>query len=312
LLYILIVGWMIAVVTLMLGVASTIAARRLEERFEELTRPSRDQDLDAMPIAEELERPFLERVMRPLVERLGYAMRLPKEAAEQMEALLEMAGRPWGMNVVQFAGLRVLCGVACMGLAIPAFATVVAYLGKPMVALVISSSLPVLGFLAPTFVLRRFAKKRVARIRRELPDVIDLIVLSLEAGTGFDGAMAEVTKRFRGPLSQELSRVLAEISRGKMRSEALRNMAKRLRLEDISLLVAAVYQAETLGTSLSDALRSLATQLRQRRLRMLREQAAKLPVKLLFPLVLCIFPALLAVLLGPAAILFFEVMGGGR
>ncbi|MFA4016049.1 MAG: hypothetical protein RUDDFDWM_001150 [Candidatus Fervidibacterota bacterium] len=311
-LYILVIGWMVAVVTLMLGIASTLAARRLQERFEELTRPSQDQYFDVMPIAEELERPFVERVVRPLIERFGYAMRLPKETAEQIESLLEMAGRPWGMNVIQFVGLRLLCGVVGMGLAIPAFTITVAYLGKPMVALLISSSLPILGFLAPTFVLRRFAKKRVARIRRELPDVIDLIVLSLEAGIGFDGAMSEVTKRFRGPLSQELSRVLAEIARGKMRSEALRGMAKRLRLEDISLLVAAVYQAETLGTSLSEALRSLATQLRQRRLRMLREQAAKLPIKLLFPLVLCIFPALLAVLLGPAAILFLEVMGGGR
>lgn len=308
--YILAVGWMIAVVTLMLGIASTIAVRRIQERFDELTRPT--GEVEELLVAEELERPFLERAIKPLIERLGYAMRLPSEAAKQIDDLLEMAGRPWNMSVIHFVGLRLLCGMVGIGLSIPAFIVAVSMFGRPITALLLSSPLPIIGFIAPSFVLRRYAKRRVARIRRELPDVIDLIVLSLEAGVGFDGAIAEVTRRFKSPLAYELSRVLAEISHGRMRSEALRAMARRLRLEDISLLVAAVYQAETLGTSLSDALRSLATQLRQRRIRLLREQAAKLPVKLLFPLVLCIFPALLAVLLGPAAILFLEVMGGGR
>ncbi|MCS7253549.1 MAG: type II secretion system F family protein [Armatimonadota bacterium] len=308
--YILAAGWMIAVVVLMLGVANTIAMRRIQERFEELTRPL--SEIEELPLTEELEKPFLERVMKPFIERLGYAMRLPSEVAKQIDALLDMAGRPWGMNAVHFIGLRLLCGMIGVGVAIPTFVVVASILGRPQLALLASAPLPIIGFLIPVFILRRYAKRRVAKIKRELPDVIDLIVLSLEAGVGFDSAIAEVTRRFRGPLAYELSRVLAETSHGRMRSEALRAMAKRLRLEDISLLVAAVYQAETLGTSLSEALRSLATQLRQRRLRMLREQAAKLPVKLLFPLVLCIFPALLAVLLGPAAILFIEVMGGGR
>lgn len=308
--YILALGWMVAAITLMLGIASTISVRRIQERFDELTSPV--SELEQMPLAEELEKSFFERALKPFLERLGYAMRFPAEAAKQIDALLEMAGRPWNMNVIHFVGLRLFCGMVGIGLAIPSFTLLSSILGHPMTALLLSCPLPMAGFLAPTFVLRKYAKKRVVRIKRELPDVIDLIVLSLEAGVGFDGAIAEVTRRFRGPLAYELARVLAEISRGRMRSEALRAMARRLRLEDVSLLVAAVYQAETLGTSLSDALRSLATQLRQRRLRQLREQAAKLPVKLLFPLVLCIFPALLAVLLGPAALLFLEVMGGGR
>jgi tight adherence protein C len=142
--------------------------------------------------------------------------------------------------------------------------------------------------------------------------MLDLITLSIEAGLAFDGAVYEAARRFKGPLSDELMKVMREVTLGKPRAQALRDMAERLKLEDISLLVSAVHQAETLGSPLANSLKALSEELRKKRLRMIREQIAKLPVKLIFPLVLFIFPTLFIVILGPAVIQVMRTgLGGG-
>jgi tight adherence protein C len=139
-----------------------------------------------------------------------------------------------------------------------------------------------------------------------LPDMLDLIVLSMDAGIGFDGALGRAVEKSRGPLSDEMRRVLNEISHGKTRAEAFSGLAARCRMEDLSLLLAAINQSEQLGTSIGTALRIQVHEIRRRRTQELREMAAKLPVKMLIPLVVCIFPTVLLIVLGPAAILLLK------
>ncbi len=183
---------------------------------------------------------------------------------------------------------------------------------SPINLILAVSIFSIVGFLGPIFWLRRLANRRRRLILRQLPDMLDLITLSVEAGLAFDGAVYEATRRFKGPLSDELKKAMKEVTLGKPRAQALRNVAERLKLEDISLLVSSVHQAETLGAPLADALKALAIELRKKRLRMIREQIAKLPVKLIFPLVLFIFPTLFIVILGPAIVQLSRTgLGGG-
>jgi tight adherence protein C len=168
------------------------------------------------------------------------------------------------------------------------------------------------GFWLPDIVLQRVIETRQTSIRRNLPDVLDLLVVSVEAGVGFDGAMQRVVDKSRGALADELARVLEQVRLGKSRAEALRRMGERTQVADLISFVAAVQQAETLGVSIAKVLRAQADAARERRSQRAREAAAKLPVKLLFPLVFFIFPALFVVILGPGAIRFaelFKVLG---
>ena len=168
------------------------------------------------------------------------------------------------------------------------------------------------GIWLPDIVLQRIIDARRTAIRRSLPDVLDLLVVSVEAGVGFDGAMQKVVEKSAGPLPDELARVLEQIRLGKSRAEALRETGQRTEVSDLISFVAAVQQAETLGVSIAKVLRVQADAARERRSQRAREAAAKLPVKLLFPLVFFIFPALFVVILGPGAIRFaelFKVLG---
>jgi tight adherence protein C len=145
-----------------------------------------------------------------------------------------------------------------------------------------------------------------------MADVVDLIVLSIEAGLGFDQAVGEAVSKTTGPLTEELKRVLDEVRVGRQQSDAFRAMAHRVRMQELSLLVAAIDQAMKLGTGLASALRLQATEIRERRMAFVREQAGKLPVKMLLPLVFCIFPALFVVILGPAGVQIYQLMQSGQ
>jgi len=155
--------------------------------------------------------------------------------------------------------------------------------------------------------MNRLAARRRFEMQLALPDFLDLVILSVEAGMGFDGAVARAISNSSGPLAEELAHVLAEVSQGRPRLDAFRELAERAKVEEISLLVSTVHQAEQLGVSIGTALRELAGQLREERLHRAREIIAKLPVKMLFPLMVFIFPALFIVILGPAAIMLKDV-----
>ncbi len=258
-----------------------------------------------------LERSFGQRVAKPLLAAVGKRGRriLPAGMLDKARRKLDMAGNPRYLGVTEYAGLRVLSPAAIipLGLVMLRRFELEGILLWLALAVIVG-----LGIWLPDIVLQRVIEARQAAIRRALPDTLDLLVVSVEAGVGFDGAVQKVIEKAKGPLRDELARVLEQVRLGKSRAQALRDMAERTQVPDLVSFVAAVQQAETLGVSIAKVLRVQADAARERRSHRARDAAAKLPVKLLFPLVFFIFPALFVVILGPGAIRFadlFKVLG---
>jgi tight adherence protein C len=249
---------------------------------------------------------FARRVALPALSALGRALSAvtPGGVVRKARARLDMAGNPRGLGVTEYLGLRVLSPAVVVPLGMLALRA--ADLRGPVWWLAAAVVIGV-GLWLPEIVLQRVIEARQLAIRRALPDILDLLVVAVEAGIGFDQALAKVIQKYRGPLAEELARVLEQVRLGKSRSEALRAMAERTQVADLGAFVAAVQQADTLGVSIANTLRIQADAARERRSQHAREAAAKLPVKLLFPLVFLIFPALFVVVLGPGAIRFAEV-----
>lgn len=307
--------WFVALVSVGYTLTQEIRIRQLRKRAIRLMRAQAVAEERAIAMTDEALRlplPFrlFQMLLFPVLRALS--RRLPDSGTtmKALDRLLAMAGYPMGLTAKELMGLRVL--LTLIGLAL---GVVIPLLLSPWVPGVGSSAglvffltlFLVLGFLGPVFWVRRVAQRRRNLIRRQLPDMLDLITLSVEAGLGFDGAVTEAARRMKGPLAEELLRTMREVSLGKSRAQALRDMAERVKLEDLSLLVSVVHQAETLGAPMAEALKTLASELRKKRLRLLREQIARLPVKLVFPLVLFIFPTMFIVTLGPAFIALREM-----
>ena len=279
----------------------------VRERIDDYMLPQR-QASSGHPWLEEA---FAARVLQPLLAAIGSAVRgiTPAGALDKIRHKLDMAGNPRHIGPVEYVGLRVLSPA----LIIPVGVVALNRFAPEGVVLWLALAVTIgLGIWLPDIVLQRIIEGRQTSIRRALPDVLDLLVVSVEAGVGFDGAMQKVVDKMRGPLADELGRVLEQVRLGKSRAEALRHMGKRTHVTDVISFVAAVQQAETLGVSIAKVLRVQADAARERRSQRAREAAAKLPVKLLFPLVFCIFPSLFVVILGPGAIRFadlFKVLG---
>lgn len=163
----------------------------------------------------------------------------------------------------------------------------------------------ILGFLGPSFWLKSKITKRNEEIARTLPDILDLIMVSVEAGLGFDAAIMKVVEKQKGVLAEEFNVVLQEIKMGKPRRDSLRDMAKKNNIEDLSNAIAAIVQADQLGISIGSVLRNQSNQIRQKRKQRAQEQAQKAPVKIMIPLVFFIFPSLFIIILGPA---FIQIM----
>lgn len=254
----------------------------------------------------QLEGGWRERLWQPTLGRLArLAARLtPAGTSERRRSALARAGHPAGLGEREFAGLRVLSVGACVVCVLP-FCWL---LPLPRLRLMLLSLALVIGLTLPDALLEQTIRQRQARIRRALPDMVDLLVVSVEAGLGLDGALAKVTEKMRGPLSEELARAMTEMRLGKTRAQALKDMAARLEMGEVKTFVAAVTQADQLGTSLSRVLRAQSIMVRAARIQRVREQAAQLPVTMLFPLVLFIFPAIFVVLLGPSLIRLFQTL----
>ena len=164
----------------------------------------------------------------------------------------------------------------------------------------------VLGFFTPNLVLYQVGYNRSERIRNDLPDALDLLTVSVEAGLGFDAALSQVARNTEGPLAQELFRVLQEMQIGTGRADALRGLSDRTDVQDLRIFINAMVQADTFGIPIADVLRIQAKEMRLKRSQRAEEQAQKVPVKILFPLIFCIMPALFVVILGPAALTIIE------
>ena len=179
--------------------------------------------------------------------------------------------------------------------------------GTRMVGMTVG--LGALGFFTPSLAVKQNREKRVEAIEKELPDVLDVLAISVEAGVGLEGAMQAVTERFQSPLADELAHTLSEMELGLSRREALQNLRGRTDIPDLNGFVLALVQADALGMPMARVLQTQAEEMRRRRRQKVREEAAKLPVKLIFPLVVFILPSLFIVILGPAIIPIAAAIG---
>ena len=291
------VGTFAAVVLLGLSLQMAVAERRRGVEVLQSQVGAVPQD----PWAEEMAKPFWDRAMRPLLGAVGRAGRriTPVGARDRIARRLVLAGSPAGWDAERVAALKAI------GLA-----------GGVLLGLLISSSLnrhgltflvpPVLlgafGFVAPSAAVGQMVVNRQELIRRSLPDTMDLLTISVEAGLGFDAALAHVAKTVPGPLSQEISRMLREVQLGVSRVDAFRHLSDRTDVDELNAFTLAMIQADLFGVSISKVLRSQAKEQRIRRRQRAERKSQQIPTKMLFPLIFCILPALLVVIAGPGII----------
>jgi tight adherence protein C len=253
----------------------------------------------------ELQQPFVERTLRPLANRLSGRMSgmTSTSFSEKTEKRLALAGNPGDMRVADWLGIKAVGAVVGAILFFVLF-VIVNVLSLPFfVGLVMVAVGGLFGYTIPEFWLGRRVKKRQHAILLMIPDALDLLTISVRAGLGFDAALAKVVEKLQGPLSDEFRRALAEVRVGKARREALRDIVPRTEVVPLTNFIGAIIQAEQLGVSISKVLQVQSEQLRIERRQRAEEMAAKAPIKMLFPLVGCIFPSLFIVILGPAIIL---------
>jgi tight adherence protein C len=261
--------------------------------------------LDGEEVADEFERrlrePFLRRVIAPLGTGAfhGIASVTPSNYLDSIHKKLLLAGLTGSVKAEEFVTAQALStafGVTA--------AVAWSIFGGPadrmgLLALVM---LPLIGAIAPSAWLSRKVTERKDSIRRDLPDVLDLLAISVEAGVGFEGAIEVVCRNFDTPLAEELSRTLREMELGLPRREALQNLKRRTEVPELSNFVLALTQADALGMPVGRVLKTQAAEMRSKRRQWAREKAGKMPVKILFPLTLFIFPSILIVVIGPAGI----------
>jgi tight adherence protein C len=258
----------------------------------------------------ELSQAFYERIILPFFNRIGrLASRFtPQATLESARRKLEMAGNPMQMDPAFFLAMRSVLAVLFGGSLFAVFAITRRNWAQ---GLAISAVFMVIGFYFPDLWLTSRIKRRQKGIFRAMPDALDLLTICVEAGLGFDAAMAKVHEKWDNDLALELGRVIQEIRLGKLRRDALRDMSERLGVAELTSFVAAVIQSEQLGVSMAKVLRIQSDQMRVRRRQMAEEEAHRLPVKMVFPIGLLIFPSLLIILLGPAAMLMLRSPLGG-
>lgn len=269
------------------------------EQIRQMGPPAGEKD-------DELQQPFLARVVRPALAAVGGALvRLtPREILQKNELKLIHAGSPAHLNAGNFVMLQLLSGLFFLGVGV--MITVVFSMSGPRAVLIVLL-VAALGYALPAMMLNAKIKKRQTLIQKALPDMLDLLLVSVEAGLSFDMSLKRVAEQKAGILSDEISRMLEEIRLGKIREEALRSLVRRTGVRDLSTFVSAIIQSERLGTNLAGTLRVQAGAIRQKRRQRVEQAAMQAPIKMLFPMVFLIFPALFVVLLGPTAIKLMEV-----
>lgn len=290
-----------------LFVAITIAFATIGVLTSERAQVSRSlaavRAIQAAPesMRREVEPGFNDRVLKPMLVRFTSAGRrlTPGTQADRIRHKLELAGSPprWDTDrVLAFKALGLL-GFAVAGLILP-----LAFGAGPLTVIGVAVVLGALGYFAPDLWLYQAAYDRAEKIQRTLPDALDLLTISVEAGLGFDAALAQVARNTEGPLADEFFRVLQEMQIGLGRAEAFRALSERTNVADLRNFVTAMIQADIFGIPIANVLRVQAREMRIKRTQLAEEKAQKVPVKILFPLIFCILPVLFVVVIGPAAI----------
>ncbi|MFP4394077.1 MAG: type II secretion system F family protein [Anaerolineales bacterium] len=299
------VPFVIGVVVIVIGVAAVMVLRgtretqSIEDRLNELAALGEPVTLEQL----ELSQPFSERVIVPMVERLSEMSQrfTPEQVMDESRHQLELAGMAHKVSAVQFSGYRL---AAALGL------------GVVSIILVLSMSLPawqkigavifglVFGYYLPNIWLGSKISQRQNEVLKALPDALDLLTICVEAGLGFDAAMAKVADKWDNELSLAFTRTVQEMQLGKTRREALRDMAMSMDVSDVTTFVAAIVQADQLGVSMAKVMRIQSDTMRMKRRQRAEEKANQAPVKMMIPLVFLVFPPLFIVLMGPAVIKF--------
>jgi tight adherence protein C len=290
----------IAVLLIVFGAMTRPPADAVQQRLEQLVvKPKTLEEA-------ELEQPFFERAIRPFVQRLSRLSRRNQgNMVEVAEGRLHRAGYPGGLRGADWMGVKVLSAIV-FGIGFTILFLVIA--GFPTNVLFGIGGLAV-GFLAPEFWLGRKIRQRQTDMLLQLPDALDLLTISVEAGLGFDAALAKVVEKMEGPLINEFRQALAEIRMGRLRRDALRDVASRADVQPVTNFIGAIVQAEQLGVPIAKVLQIQSQQLRIERRQRAEEAAAKAPVKMLFPMVGCIFPTIFIVILGPAIVTVVRGVG---
>ncbi len=254
-----------------------------------------------------LQQPFSERFIRPTVERFGKMLseRTSEKQRIDLQNQLNLAGRPGNLSAQDFVALRY---VACIvlfagGLLLGALT------GNPTLIAVLATGAGAIGFFGPLMWLRQKVGERRNDIQKALPDALDLLTIAVEAGLSFDAAIARLTDKFRNALADEFAQVLQETRLGRSRLEALDDMGRRTGVEDLHNFVQAIIQSEQMGVGVAKILRIQSDDMRRKRRQRAQELAAQATLKMLLPMVGCIFPTLWIVLLGPAVLILLKVKG---
>ena len=291
------------------AVSAGLAIYRSSDRFAVEKRIEQIRVTDDQTPEEELSKPFLQRVLLPLGESVAKMLRgyAPAEITERTHKKLVTAGMYPRVTAVQMLGLCWVCAAGCGVLIFLLLVSMGSSTGQASVwsnpIHIIELVLAVIGgFDLPLFVLGKRVSARQEEILLSLPYAIDILSISVEAGMGFDAGVGYTMRKVKGPLSEEFAKTLNEIRLGKPRLEALEDLGNRTGVDELKTFITAVVHASRLGGSITNTLRIQADSMRVRRRQRAQEQAMKAPVKIVFPLVLFIFPALFVVILGPAAI----------
>jgi len=252
----------------------------------------------------ELEQPFSDRILRPFLQRLARLLqrfdrsKSRREREEQVGALqgrLNLAGNPYRWTPTDFLGVKALTAIVLAGILF----LVPTIIGQPFFAMILAAAGGVIGFLLPDLYLHQLIGRRQHEIQRVMPDALDLLCVSVQAGLGFDAALARLCEKTDNELSREFSRMLQEVRVGRQRREALKEVVNRTQVPDLSNFISAIIQADQLGVSITQVLAVQAEQMRTVRRQRAEELAAQAPLKMLFPMLIFIFPALCIVILGP-------------
>jgi len=257
----------------------------------------------AMTLEEiELSKPFRERFVNPLRDRvLAVVMsRTPASRQEQMRMLIAAAGHPYNLTLSGVIVAKFVCAAIAAGVGALLFIGLMK-LTFPFFLLVLGP--PALGWILPDRWLKQKAGARRSQIENTIPDFIDLLTICLDAGLSFDAALQRVAEKVEGPLAEELIAMLTEIRYGRPRLEAMEALSGRIAVEDMTAFVNAVTQSQKLGVPLGETVRIQAAEIRRRRRQGAEEKAAQASLKMLFPMIGCIFPTLFIVLMGPVALI---------
>lgn len=302
---------LVAIVLVIAGVSGRQRTDSIQDRLMEYSGRAEAVSLEEL----ELSQPFSQRVLVPIVDAAAQFITrfTPQQTLESTRHKLDLAGNPNNWSAAQFWGLRVVAPILMGGL----FFLLLSVSQQPFdKRLLFSGVAAVVGFMYPQMWLNSKIRSRQGAIIKALPDALDLLSICVEAGLGFDSAMDRVHEKWDDPLSEEFGRVIRDIQLGKARRDALRDMADRIDVPDVTSFIAAIIQTEQLGVSISKVLKIQSDQMRMKRRQRAEEKAHQAPIKMLFPMVFLIFPSIYIVLLGPAVITVMEsgiggITGGG-